>query len=91
MRFRSATPQMQAGNYSYGSMPPPPAPGMMAAPMPMQYPQAGYEQAPDPSYGGGFVQGWGEPVNGVQDEGNDSYDKSYEAVDVPANGWQPAQ
>jgi hypothetical protein len=89
MRFRSATPQMQASSYSYGSMPPPPAPGMMAAPMPMQYPQAGYEQAADPSYGTGFVQGWPEQVNGVADEGNDSYEKSYEAVEVPdPNGWQ---
>lgn len=70
---------------------------MMSA-MPMNagsYP--GYEQQHDPNYGGGFVHpgGWaGEPapVNGVQgevEEGNDSYDKSYEAVDVgDPNGWQ---
>ncbi|BEI96194.1 hypothetical protein CcaverHIS631_0111430 [Cutaneotrichosporon cavernicola] len=89
MRFRSATPQMQASGYSYGSMAPPPAPGMMAAPMTMQYPQGGYEQATDPTYGTSFVQGWPEQVNGVTDEGNDSYDKSYEAVDVSdQNGWQ---
>lgn len=92
MRFRSATPQMQASNYSYGSMPPPPAPSMMA-PMPMP----GFQGYEDPnSYGASFVAPpWNGQVNGVhdvsggEDRGNDSYDKSYEAVDAdPTQQWQ---
>lgn len=74
-RFRSVTPQMAAAtNYSYGSMPPPPAPGLMQSMNPMataaptSYPVYQDPHAQAQEYG--FVpaaSGWVDPNLGAID------------------------
>lgn len=87
MRFRSATPQLSmptaaptataanAAGYAYGSMPPPPAPGIMAPPAAgyqVYTPDASAQTAQDytsfvPSAGGGPTPGggaWADPSLG---------------------------
>lgn len=96
MRYRSATPSMApSSNYSYGSMPPPPAP-MMGVPGVMPYnvyeqpPQhqeyPAYMQQPQPQWEGVPNP---NPPNGVQHVQDESdYDTSAEMPDP--NAWQAA-
>lgn len=103
MRFRSATPQMMAppAAYPYGSMPPPPAPGIL--------PGAGVHSVPPPGAAGypvypdaqgheyGFVPAatqWAPGVDGSVHgvspgpPGVEDGDKSFDSNPDVSSGWQ---
>jgi hypothetical protein len=106
MRFRSATPQMAAHNYPYGSMPPPPHPGQMVPPHGLNVstggpgpapPPGGYMYSADtPEYSSGFTSsaGW-TPVDSVGPPLDGSLDPAlqgadYEGGNPPAGGNEPS-